>query len=62
VLRGDGNQCVALGAPLRLSADSSAFHVFDAQGLALSRLRPGNMVAADRSGGRAARAQVTAPA
>jgi multiple sugar transport system ATP-binding protein len=56
VLRGDGNQSVALGAPLRLSADSSAFHVFDAQGRALPRLRPGNMVAADRSGGRAAQA------
>jgi len=54
VLRGDGNQSVALGAPLVLSADSSAFHVFDAQGRALSRLRPGNMVAADRSAGRAA--------
>lgn len=48
VVRGDGNRLVQVGTDLRLSTSPEAFHVFDAQGLAFKRLRPGNMVAADR--------------
>ncbi|MFL6672207.1 MAG: ABC transporter ATP-binding protein [Massilia sp.] len=59
VLRGDGNQTVVLGAPIVFSADSSAFHVFDSHGRALPRLRPGNLVAAAQTAGRAA--QVARP-
>ena len=58
VLRGDGDRTVALGVPLSFSATSSAFHVFDAQGLAMRRLHPGNMVASSR--GRSAGAPVHA--
>ena len=48
VLRGDGDRTVALGVPLSFSTPSSAFHVFDAQGQAMRRLHPGNMVASSR--------------
>ncbi|QRX82076.1 ABC transporter ATP-binding protein [Glaciimonas sp. PAMC28666] len=44
VIRGDGNNTVPLGAPITLSAASSAFHVFDANGNALHRTKPGNMI------------------
>ncbi len=49
VLRGDGNRLVEVGAALRFSADPAAFHLFDAQGHALRRLQPGNLVAAGRA-------------
>ena len=44
VIRGDGNNTVPLGATITLSAASSAFHVFDANGNALHRTKPGNMI------------------
>jgi len=44
VLRGDGNRNVDIGEQLTLSADSHAFHVFDAEGRALRRLKPGNLL------------------
>ena len=46
--RGDGNRSVEIGQPLTLSADSHAFHVFDADGLALRRRTPGNLQSARR--------------
>jgi ABC-type sugar transport system ATPase subunit len=48
VLRGDGDLQVNLGAALTVSAPTSAFHVFDAGGQALHRLKPGNMIASRR--------------
>ncbi|MFT5645013.1 MAG: ABC-type sugar transport system ATPase subunit [Janthinobacterium sp.] len=48
VLRGDGDLQVNLGAALTVSAPTSAFHVFDAGGQALRRLKPGNMIASRR--------------
>ena len=48
VARGDGNRPVQVGAAISLSVAADAFHVFDAQGRAFKRLRPGNMVAAGR--------------
>jgi len=44
VVRGDGNNTVRIGANITLSAASSAFHVFDANGTALQRVKPGNML------------------
>ncbi len=44
LVRGDGNNPVHIGDSVTLSAPSNAFHVFDAQGLALARLKPGNMI------------------
>ena len=46
VVRGDGECSVPIGAEMVFCADSSAFHVFDAGGLARRRLRPGNMQSA----------------
>ncbi len=46
VVRGDGNERVRLGEDYTFSVDPAAWHVFDAEGRALTRLRPGNMVAA----------------
>ncbi|WP_343582925.1 sn-glycerol-3-phosphate ABC transporter ATP-binding protein UgpC [Herbaspirillum sp.] len=48
VVRGDGNRDVNIGEHLDLSADSHAFHVFDAQGQALRRLKPGNLQSSKR--------------
>jgi multiple sugar transport system ATP-binding protein len=48
VIRGDGERHVGIGQSIVFSADSTAFHVFDEKGLALRRLRPGNMVSAAR--------------
>ncbi|MGZ9713344.1 ABC transporter ATP-binding protein [Glaciimonas sp. GNP009] len=44
VVRGDGNNTVRIGESITLSAASSAFHVFDANGNALRRIKPGNMI------------------
>jgi multiple sugar transport system ATP-binding protein len=44
VVRGDGNRNVDIGQEIVLSAQSNAFHVFDADGNALRRLKPGNLV------------------
>ena len=44
VVRGDGNRNVDIGQEIVLSAHSNAFHVFDADGNALRRLKPGNLV------------------
>lgn len=44
VIRGDGNHTVPIGESIRLSAASSAFHVFDAHGNAFRRMKPGNMI------------------
>jgi len=44
VVRGDGNRNVDIGEEIVLSANSNAFHVFDADGNALRRLKPGNLV------------------
>ena len=49
VIRGPGDQRVQLGAPIAFSAPAAAFHVFDAQGQALRRLQPGNLVSARQS-------------
>src|SRR4051812_35487990 len=43
VVRGDGDNQVRIGETLTVSTGSSAFHVFDAAGKALRRLKPGNM-------------------
>ncbi|MFJ3045964.1 ABC transporter ATP-binding protein [Herbaspirillum chlorophenolicum] len=48
VVRGDGNRDLDIGEHLELSADSHAFHVFDAQGQALRRLKPGNLQSSRR--------------
>ncbi len=44
VVRGDGDNTVHIGTTISLSAPSSAFHVFDANGQALRRVKPGNMI------------------
>ncbi|PUA18583.1 ABC transporter ATP-binding protein [Glaciimonas sp. PCH181] len=44
VVRGDGNHTVRIGENITLSAASSAFHVFDTNGNALRRIKPGNMI------------------
>ena len=44
VVRGDGNNTVHIGDSITLSAPSHAFHVFDSNGQALPRLKPGNMI------------------
>ena len=44
VVRGHGDNTVHIGDTISLSAPSSAFHVFDANGVALRRIKPGNMV------------------
>ena len=44
VVRGDGNHTVRIGETITLSAASSAFHVFDSNGHALRRIKPGNMI------------------
>ncbi|MBJ7312969.1 ABC transporter ATP-binding protein [Rugamonas sp. CCM 8940] len=48
VIRSDANLALRLGQPLAFTADSRAFHLFDADGRAARRLRPGNMVATSR--------------
>src|SRR5450830_1236329 len=48
VIRGDGERHVEIGQHLVFSAESTAFHLFDEQGEARRRLRPGNMVSAAR--------------
>ncbi|KAF0813954.1 Maltose/maltodextrin import ATP-binding protein MalK [Andreprevotia sp. IGB-42] len=48
VVRGDGEREVAIGDNVSLSAPSASFHVFNHDGKALRRLKPGNMVAAKR--------------
>ena len=49
VVRGDGNNQVQIGETLTVSTSSSAFHVFDAGGRAMRRLRPGNMISSKQS-------------
>jgi multiple sugar transport system ATP-binding protein len=49
VVRGDGSQPVAMGSAIDFSAQPSAFHLFDAQGQALRRLMPGNMITASQA-------------
>jgi multiple sugar transport system ATP-binding protein len=48
VIRGDGNRTVELGRAMTVSADSSSFHLFDADGQALRRLQPGNLQSSHR--------------
>jgi ABC-type sugar transport system ATPase subunit len=48
VLRGDGNLQVTIGAPMTVSAPAAALHLFDQDGRALLRLKPGNMIASRR--------------
>ncbi|NHQ86074.1 sn-glycerol-3-phosphate ABC transporter ATP-binding protein UgpC [Iodobacter sp. HSC-16F04] len=43
VVRGDGDREVHIGTQLEVSAPAAAFHVFNQDGLALRRLKPGNM-------------------
>jgi multiple sugar transport system ATP-binding protein len=43
VVRGDGDREVHIGETLEVSAPAAAFHVFNQDGLALPRLKPGNM-------------------
>jgi multiple sugar transport system ATP-binding protein len=43
VLRGDGSRHVQVGTSIAFSAEPADFHLFDAAGLALRRLQPGNM-------------------
>ncbi|WP_035059336.1 ABC transporter ATP-binding protein [Andreprevotia chitinilytica] len=49
VVRGDGEREVAIGDTISLSAPAASFHVFNHEGQALQRLKPGNMVAAKRT-------------
>ena len=49
VVRGDGNNTVRIGENIILSAASSAFHVFDANGQALRRVKPGNMISSKQN-------------
>jgi ABC-type sugar transport system ATPase subunit len=49
VVRGDGDNNVQIGQTLTISTSPSAFHVFDAAGQAMSRLKPGNMISSKRS-------------
>ena len=49
VARGDGSLAVQIGARIDLSAPAQAFHLFDAQGQALPRLAPGNLVSTQRA-------------
>jgi ABC-type sugar transport system ATPase subunit len=49
VIRGEGDRPVDAEAPLHFSAEPAAFHVFDAQGQALRRLQPGNLLTSGRS-------------
>jgi ABC-type sugar transport system ATPase subunit len=44
VVRGDGDNTVRIGEAVTLSAAASAFHVFNADGQALQRLKPGNLI------------------
>ncbi|AKZ63547.1 ABC transporter [Herbaspirillum hiltneri N3] len=44
VVRGDGNRNVGIGETIELSADTNVFHVFDSDGNALRRLKPGNVL------------------
>ncbi|WP_435103664.1 ABC transporter ATP-binding protein [Arhodomonas sp. AD133] len=48
VVRGDGSRPASVGARITVSAEPSAFHVFDADGNALTRLEPGNLITADK--------------
>ncbi|WP_435103671.1 ABC transporter ATP-binding protein [Arhodomonas sp. AD133] len=48
VVRGDGSRPASVGAAMTVSAAPGAFHVFDARGNALSRLKPGNLVTAGK--------------
>ena len=43
VVRGDGEREVQIGSSITISAPSNAFHVFNVQGVARRRLKPGNM-------------------
>ncbi|MDR3428806.1 sn-glycerol-3-phosphate ABC transporter ATP-binding protein UgpC [Silvimonas sp.] len=47
-VRGHGDREVKIGDAISISAPSAAFHVFDRDGKAFKRLKPGNMVAAKR--------------
>ncbi|GGP22554.1 ABC transporter ATP-binding protein [Silvimonas iriomotensis] len=49
-VRGHGDREVNIGDTINISAPSAAFHVFDRDGNAFKRLKPGNMVAAKRVG------------
>jgi len=49
VIRGDGNNRVPLGQPFTVSATSSAFHLFDAQGVARTRRQPGNLISSKQN-------------
>jgi multiple sugar transport system ATP-binding protein len=44
VVRGDGNRSVAIGSTMTVSTTPEAFHVFTADGLAVPRLVPGNLL------------------
>ncbi|KPC53681.1 ABC transporter ATP-binding protein [Amantichitinum ursilacus] len=48
VVRGHGDREVKIGDAINISAPSAAFHVFDRDGNACKRLKPGNMIAAKR--------------
>jgi ABC-type sugar transport system ATPase subunit len=54
VVRGDGNRAVDVGTSMRFWVPRDSFHVFDAEGQALRRLRPGNLVASSRGAAAAA--------
>jgi multiple sugar transport system ATP-binding protein len=43
VVRGDGNREVHISEQLEISAPAAAFHVFNQDGIALKRIKPGNM-------------------
>jgi ABC-type sugar transport system ATPase subunit len=56
VIRGDGGQPVTMGAPILFRVDPGSFHLFDGEGRALRRLRPGNLVSSRGESSRAAAA------
>ncbi|MBL8306300.1 MAG: sn-glycerol-3-phosphate ABC transporter ATP-binding protein UgpC [Rubrivivax sp.] len=48
VVRSDGDAPVRIGDPIVFHAERAAFHLFDADGRAARRLKPGNLLAARR--------------
>jgi multiple sugar transport system ATP-binding protein len=60
VIRGDGNDTVAIGERITFSVDSKAFHIFDGQGKAVRRLFPGNTLSSNRQRHLPGNAQVIA--
>ncbi|WP_245626957.1 ABC transporter ATP-binding protein [Gynuella sunshinyii] len=48
-LRGDGNRAIHIGTEMTVSMTKEAFHLFNAEGQAFRRLKPGNMETSERN-------------